>query len=398
MPRFFKDLLGLLFCILFFLPAKAQDSCHLQVSLLTCSPGEELYSTFGHSAFRVTDRTTGIDVIFNYGTFDFYDPAFYTKFVRGKLLYFVSAQDFPGFREDYRMEGRGIVEQKLDLPCGEKEKLFQALQINLKEENKYYKYDFLYDNCSTRLKDMLKQTAGPAVSFRNILPSEVPSFRNLIHTYLERGNKYWSKLGIDLLLGSPVDKKVTNEQSMFLPDYLYMGFDSAYYNNERIVKSKQVILEPAIQAEGSSWFRPIVFTSILLILVGILQFSRKKWAFKFLCIFDPIFFILLGALGCLMVFMWVGTEHTVCANNYNLLWALPTHLPVALVLYRKKEWIRKYFILMSAWYFILFFAWALLPQEMNSAVVPLVIIAFMRSIVRYRKNRGDEKTNSASAI
>ena len=136
MVRFAQNLLTSLFFVLSFLPLKAQDSCTIEVSLLTCSPGEELYSTFGHSAFRVKDHLMGTDIIFNYGTFDFADPGFYKKFVRGKLLYFVSVQDFLGFREDYRVEGRGIIEQKLQLSCADRQSLYAALRTNLKEENK----------------------------------------------------------------------------------------------------------------------------------------------------------------------------------------------------------------------------------------------------------------------
>ena len=115
------------------------DSCSLQISLLTCSPGQELYSTFGHSAFRVKDMQSGIDIIFNYGTFDFYDPQFYSKFVLGKLLYFVSAERYENFVYSYQLEGRGIIEQVLALSCSQKMQLFAALRENLKEENKMLK-------------------------------------------------------------------------------------------------------------------------------------------------------------------------------------------------------------------------------------------------------------------
>jgi hypothetical protein len=386
MVRFTLNLLTTFFFILLFLPLKAQDSCTIEVSLLTCSPGEELYSTFGHSAFRVKDRVMGTDIIFNYGTFDFDDPSFYKKFVRGKLLYFVSVQDFNGFKEDYRAEGRGIIEQKLQLSCADMQSLYAALRTNLKEENKYYKYDFLYDNCSTRLKDILKKSSASGVQFHNILPEPVPTFRDMIHIYLDSGKKHWSKLGIDMLLGNRIDKIPTNEQAMFLPDFLMKGFDSAFIQGKPIVSSKNTILGRSTNDDQSmSWITPFMVTSFILLVVGIIQFSRTRWAAGFLRVFDTAFFFLLGALGCLMLFMWFGTDHIGCSNNFNLLWAIPLHLPVAFVLNRKKDFIRKYSLAMAAWYFILFFAWSLLPQGMNSAFVPIVILAFMRSIVRYKK-------------
>jgi len=388
MARFNLNLLAALIFSLLSLPSKAQDSCAIEVSLLTCSPGEELYSTFGHSAFRVTDRVMGTDIIFNYGTFEFDDPDFYKKFVRGKLLYYVSAQDFFGFREDYRMEGRGIIEQQLTLDCSDKQALYQALRTNLREENKYYKYDFLYDNCSTRLKDILIKATGGRVTFKNILQQPLPSFRDMIHEYLDAGDQYWSKLGIDMLLGNRIDKIPTNEQAMFLPDYLLKGFDSAAVNGKSIVIKKQSILSRSVQAKDAGYLtQPLVITSVLLLVIGVLQFSKKPWAARILRGFDSVFFFVLGALGLLMLFMWFGTDHKGCSNNFNLLWAIPFHLPVAFMLYQNKEWVRKYFVLMAGWYFLLFFAWSLLPQGMNPAFVPIVILAFMRSIVRYKKMR-----------
>ena len=139
MKKIFFSVFFFLICLF----SKAQaDSCNLRISLLTCTPGEELYSSFGHSALRVVDRANNFDIVFNYGTFDFDDPDFYTKFVRGKLLYFVSVTTFSDFMSQYEYEGRGVTEQILNLSCDEKQNLLAALNENAKEENKYYKYDF----------------------------------------------------------------------------------------------------------------------------------------------------------------------------------------------------------------------------------------------------------------
>ncbi|HSB93329.1 MAG TPA: hypothetical protein VLC28_09440, partial [Flavitalea sp.] len=148
---------------------------------------------------------------------------------------------------------------------------------------------------------------------------------------------------------------------------------------------KIILARPANTDSSGNWFTPFIFTSILLVFVGMIQFSKQKWAPAFLRGFDVAFFFILGALGCLILFMWFGTDHVGCSNNFNLLWALPFHLPVAFVLNRKKDFIRKYSLAMAAWYFMLFFAWGLLPQGMNTAFVPIVILAFMRSIARYKK-------------
>ena len=136
------------------------DSCSLRISLLTCAPGEELYSTFGHTALRVQDPSQGIDQVYNYGTFEF-GPDFYTKFIRGKLLYFLSVEEFGDFMYQYEAQSRSVQEQVLRLDCFEKQKLRSALQVNALEENKYYRYDFLFDNCTTRAGDMVAKNTEP---------------------------------------------------------------------------------------------------------------------------------------------------------------------------------------------------------------------------------------------
>jgi len=205
------------------------QACDLQISLLTCSPGEELYSTFGHTAVRVKNATIGSDIVFNYGTFEF-SPEFYTQFIQGKLLYYLSVEDYSNFILQYNYEKRSIVEQVLRIGCAEKQNLLNALYVNAQDQNRFYRYDFLFNNCTTRAGDIIAKHAGSPVVFKNILSEETPTFRDLIHHYLDSGGQYWSKLGIDILLGAKLDKKVTNRQAMFLPDYLLKGFDSATVN------------------------------------------------------------------------------------------------------------------------------------------------------------------------
>jgi hypothetical protein len=175
------------------------DSCHLRISLLTCSPGEELYSSFGHTAIRVTDKATGNDLVFNYGTFDDSDPYFYVKFTRGLMLYALSAYPFRDFQYEYKVQNRSVIEQELQLGCEEKKKLYDQLLVNAEESNRYYLYYFLDDNCTTRAKDMIKKNAVSPITFSPILPARKPSFRNLIHSYLDKADQPWSKLGIDIL-------------------------------------------------------------------------------------------------------------------------------------------------------------------------------------------------------
>lgn len=362
------------------------DSCSLQISLLTCSPGQELYSTFGHSAFRVKDMQSGIDIIFNYGTFDFYDPQFYSKFVLGKLLYFVSAERYENFVYSYQLEGRGIIEQVLALSCSQKMQLFAALRENLKEENKFYLYDFLFDNCSTRLRDMLQQEGG-AITFGNILPAQSTTFRNLIHQYLNEGGQYWSKLGIDLLLGARLDRQISSREAMFLPDYLKLGFDSARTADQPLVHSTVQVQRTRFIPEKNPLTSPIVFTSILLLLLVVLSFSSSQRFNGFLKIFDTGFFLITGLVGLFLLFMWFGTAHVVCGNNFNLLWANPVNLVAAFLVQRHQQKFKRFFRILSVWYGLVLIAWFFLPQEMNLGFLPLVLILFLRSWQRATLSR-----------
>ncbi len=370
--------LVLSFFILFSSAKSQTDSCHLQISLLTCNPGEELYSTFGHSALRVTDVLTGTDIIFNYGTFKFGDD-FYAKFVRGKLLYMVSIENFAAFKEQYQYESRSIQEQVLQLSCPKKDQLYLALQTNAKEQNKYYRYDFLFDNCSTRLRDIVAKSTSTRLVFNNILPKDIPTFRNLLYTYLDNGAQHWSKFGIDLLLGSRLDRKVSNEEAMFLPDYLLKGFDKATLNGKPLASAPQTILNMPSPLKGSSFFQPAVVFSLLLLVFIILSFVPSKGVQKFVEAFDFLFFLILGLAGCLLVFMWVATDHALCRNNYNLLWALPTHSIAAFFLRKKTKWMQYYLLATIITGAFLLIGWIFLPQQLNLAFFPLILLVLLRS-------------------
>ena len=136
------------------------NNSQLKISILTCGSGEDLYSVYGHSAIRVVDSLRGTDVVYNYGTFNFGDPDFYMKFTRGKLDYYVNDEQYEGFVSMYQQDGRSVYEQVLELNSTDANAINDFLINNLKEENKYYKYDFLFDNCSTRLRDIFTKTFG----------------------------------------------------------------------------------------------------------------------------------------------------------------------------------------------------------------------------------------------
>lgn len=374
-----KLLLILHFAFFIFTSAFPQtDSCHLRITLLTCSPGEELYSTFGHTALRVQDENVGSDQIFNYGTFEF-NPDFYAKFIRGQLLYFLSVQSFEEFMYQYQVESRSVHEQELQLSCDEKQKLLGALLVNAKEENKYYRYDFLFDNCTTRAGDIVVKNTNTPVILKNILPPTPPSFREMIHDCLDAGHQPWSKLGIDLLLGAKLDRKSTNKEAIFfLPDYLLKGFDSAVVNGHPLVRPAKKILDLPSPLNRTSFFTPFLVFAFLFIMVVLLSSLTSKWARITLSIFDYLFFFLLGITGLLLIFMWLGTDHKLCQNNYNLLWALPTHIVMAFFVHSSKTWVKKYFRSVMWLSILLALSWFFLPQQMNNSLIPILLLIIFR--------------------
>lgn len=353
-----------------------QDRCSLQISLLTCTPGEELYSTFGHTAIRVKDSLN--DWVFNYGTFSFDDPDFYMKFVRGKLNYFLSVEQFSDFEYAYRYEKRGITEQSLSLSCAEKDALFRALIRNSEEANRNYKYDFLFDNCTTRAGKIIRANAGASLQFRTILPQEKLSFRDMIHSYLRKANQSWSETGIDILLGSRIDRQVTNEEAiLFLPDYLMKGMDSSSKDGQAFINRSAVIV-PAPPLSADKPVQPLLVFGLLLAIIAALSFVSNKTIQNLISGFDHLFFTVLGLLGLLLLFMWFGTDHWSCAANYNLLWAFPLH--GIFIWFRKSAAIRQlYFRGVALLTLVLCLGWFFMPQELPLAMLPVAALIALRA-------------------
>ena len=357
----------------------AQDSSRLRIALLTCSPGNELYSLFGHSALRVTDSNSVTDHVYNYGTFNFDDKNFYLKFVRGKLNYYMSVEQFEDFKWLYQSTGRGMTEQVLNLSPQEKITLKQFLLENLKEENRYYQYDFFFDNCTTRLRDLILKYKQPTPQLPAVKPANM-RFRQAIHEYLDRGQQQWSKLGIDILLGAKTDRVMTAAEQQFLPDNLMMALDSN--RNGTLVTASQKLYELPIQPVEKNLFTPLVLFSALLLLFVLLHFTLGKKLPILMTGLDGMLFFLTGLLGVVLIFMWLATDHSMTKNNYNLLWALPTHLFISFFIGNKKNWVKKYFNFTFFAGALLLVAWTFLPQQLNTALVPFVLLLMFRSWVR----------------
>ena len=358
-----------------------KDSCHIRISLLTATPGEELYSTFGHSALRVTDTVRNTDIVYNYGTFNFEEPNFYLKFVRGKLPFYLSTDNFDNFMAEYVYENRGVTEQILNLTCEEKANIRMMLMVNMMGNNRGYKYDFTFDNCTTRLRDLVEKASDSTVHFGPVIHKKI-TFRNLIYEYLNKNDKQWSKLGIDILLGSRMDVAATPYQVMFLPEYLMKTFDSSTIAGRPLVSDEHTLIRQRHVGETkNNLTHPFFLFVCLFVLIAFLSFSKNNSTQKILASFDGFLFFITGLLGILVLFMWFGTDHYMCRDNLNILWAWPTNIVAAFYIHSKKSWARKYFLVYAIFNILLIIFWKFIPQHLNTALLPILCLLIFRSLI-----------------
>jgi hypothetical protein len=292
-----------------------------KISLLTCGPGTEVYSVFGHSALRITDSSVQRDDVYNYGMFDFSAPGFVMNYVRGKLLYFGARQSFYSFAAEYAASGRSVSEQILNLSPDEAEAVELALLENEKPENFYYKYDFCFKNCSTKLRDLLKNALGNRLLYRDYMPQDSVTFIGTLNTYLQQ--QHWLRVGIDVILSSKVHARMNSFQSMFLPRGLALGFDNATIGSQPLVQQTNVLLPSQIATSEAT---NVPLYSLLLLSVALILLSKIYSNQRVMQIVDLVFFTAIGLLGCFFMFMWLGTDHVQTKHNLHMLWAMPTHL------------------------------------------------------------------------
>jgi hypothetical protein len=350
----------------------AQDTSRLRISILTCGTGEELYSSFGHSAVRIIDSNKGTDVVYNYGTFNFSDPDFYLKFTKGLLPYYINDDEYNRFLGTYQEEKRSVIEQVLNLSQTDAESISAFLINNLKPENKEYKYDFCFDNCSTRIRDIFSKTFDKRFTWSKIIPNDSVRFRTILDYYLR--NAHWERFGINMLLTSNVDAYMTNQSIMFLPNYLMKGFQDATLDGHQLVAQTIQLLPESNPITDKPNIPKRVFWG-LLIGVVIISLTRFK---KLLLFFDVFYFLVLGLLGCLMLFMWFGTEHASVKYNRNLFIFLPTHLIFAFLLPRKPTWVSKY-AKVASWIILIGVLSSLFfTQKYMAELTPLILLTLYR--------------------
>jgi len=379
-----------LFLILFICPlvAFAQTlSDSAQVSLMTVVPGEFVYSTFGHSAIRVKDPGTRFDRCYNYGTCDFEQPNFILKFCQGKLLYNLDVESYRSFEYGNLQDRRPMQEQVFNMTQAQKQRIFDLLQENYKVENRYYKYDFFYDNCATRIRDILQETFTYQLQFDS---SELPkkaTMRQLLQPYIE--DKPWLDFGIDLVLGLPADRIAKTADYMFLPDYVHNLFAKAKTGeSSALILSERNIPEVPLKKEPfspSPLDRPFWVMSFVA-LIGLLSMANPRTE----RIFDGLFWFVLGLAGLVIGLLWFATDHSATKFNLNILWAWPTHL-LFFWRTRRSGSTENYFTVAALTAVLILIFWKWIPQEMPTPAIPLIILVVVKGLWRrYWKQEKDE--------
>ncbi|MCL6265307.1 DUF4105 domain-containing protein [Flagellimonas myxillae] len=350
-----------------------------QISLLTCSPGEELYSLFGHTAFRVQDSVLGIDVVYNYGTFDFNRPNFYGNFVKGRLIFWLSRSSFDRFLFEYELEKRWVREQILDLTLAEKNQLLNFFETNYLPENRDYLYDPLLNNCSSITGTILKDQFGDAIEFDGSYLDQQYTFRQLVRQNLNVNS--WACFGIDVAFGSVVDRKATVQEHMFLPDYAMRQLRNTTKDGKPLVKRERNVLDYAeITQTGFFPLSPMFWFILFLLFTAIVTFldnkhgTRSRWL-------DFSLFTLTGLIGIFLLILWVATDHTSTPWNFNILWALPANLGVAYIFafpQHLPSWFSKYLWVALGFLALMILLWIIKVQIFSPVLIPLLLTLAIR--------------------
>src|SRR5690606_38528424 len=333
---------------------------------------------------RVTIPSQGVDVSYNYGTFDLEDEAFVPKFMYGSLDYRLSRHDFALAARAYReLERRPMIEQVLNLSATQKAALVQFLETNYLPENRFYRYDFLYDNCSTRIRDAFEIALGEAVRFAD-RPDPGVTFRRLLDPY----QRAWPFLdaGIDWLLGAPVDRIARPYETMFLPDYLMEAFDHATIEIEGrempLVASTDTVFWVEGYARPADPFPWAALAGWLLFGVGIaITVRAAKQGRSVVRVLAPVLFIVVGIAGLLLALLWFISLLGVTANNWHLLWSWPPHLIAGALLFPARppsRFLRGYLFAAALLALVAALGSPFWPMHFHPALIPIMLTVAVR--------------------
>ena len=293
-----------------------------RASVITCDTGNESYSLFGHTAIRITDSENNLDVVYNYGAFDFRTPNFVAKFAKGDLQYFAVANTFSDFMSQYTYEQRSVFEQELILPLAYKQKLFDNLTAVLSSNESYYTYKFIDKNCTSMVVDILNKTLESKIITKKLDTDK--TYRSILFPYFD--NFFYEKLGTSIIFGTKVDEYSNH---IFLPFELHKSLQQIQFNNQLLCKESKTLLEFQKQAPNSWWNNIYTY----LIFLGLILILNKKYI-------DIFYLLVMGLLGVFFATVGFYSYHQELANNYNVLLFNPTLLVLLyFMVVKNKKWI-----------------------------------------------------------
>jgi hypothetical protein len=368
--------------------AALQLSPQSKVSLITYGASAELHGMYGHSAIRVTDELQGVDVVFNYGIFSFSKPNFVYRFAKGQTDYLLAMFDFKRTAQEYIKDGRSIYEQDLNLSPKEKQQLFDALVVNALPKNREYRYNFFEDNCATRVRDIVEKNVDGKVKWAD--PEEIrQTYRGWINHYQQV--MPWANFGIDLVVGAPADRKINRYEEMFLPDWVKDQFGKGKIvkgnRSKPLVTEGRWIFQPEETLSYNNHISIVTWFFLLLFLATVLLTMKEQKKQKHYFWLDGIWYLVFGLVGVVLTWFALVSEHPAMHPNYNLAWALPTHLIYAIGLVKtswrnKLSWYPKFTAIAIVLFGISIFT---VPQQFASPVIWMVGSLAIRVGVGLRK-------------
>lgn len=362
-------------------------SVYSEISIVTAGPGEKLYEKFGHSAIRIKDPALNLDLIYNYGIFDFNTPNFLLNFANGKMYYLLAKYDFKYFIASYRKEKRWLKQQVLNLSIAEKQQFFSYLENNALKENATYLYDPFFDNCATKPIVILKSILNKDVIFESKNIENNNSLRSLMNQEIYWNT--WGNLGINLIAGTILDTERNQLAYTYLPDYLFKTIKYGKIKKDTkfvdLVKREDTLLNFKEVSNSSSLINPLNVFLLLLLIVLFITFKdvknniRTQWL-------DAIIFFTSGFIGILLVYLWVFSSHNTAPNNFNILWAFIPNLLVAFVISKGKNtgWIQQYIFVLLIFLGVIPILWVLEIQIFPIAIIPILLLLFVRYLFLYR--------------
>ena len=358
------------------------------ISVLTMGPGSNLNDSFGHSAFRISDTNQNIDVVYNYGVYNFDTPNFYLKFVKGQLMYQLDRTDFSLFYQHYSDQDRWIKERVLNLTLKEKQELFDFLQKNYLPENRKYIYDFFFENCATRIRDVLAGVLKNKLVFDKNFVSKTHTFRQLIQKNVHWNS--WGSFGMDLAIGAVVDRNASSWEHQFLPEYIFKALEKGQIKRglgaTDLVKKTSILNKKMAKEKSETLLMsPFFIISLLAFIILGVTFkdyqnnSRSRWM-------DCGLYALTGIIGIFLLLLWFATDHFATQNNYNLLWAVPLSLFFAIEIAKQnpKYWLKKYIMFQILMLLLLSIHWVTGVQSYPVVLLPLLIALSIRYIFIFK--------------